>query len=66
MPYVNDGLVAAADQQLNKFLLKLSTEFKIRSSEADYFLGLEIQTTHWNKDFSIRILCKDVRKVWIY
>lgn len=46
VPYVNDGLVAAFDQQLNKFLLKLRTEFKIRSSEANYFLGLEMQTTH--------------------
>lgn len=38
VPYVNDGLVAASDQQLNKFLLKLRTEFKIMSSEANYFL----------------------------
>lgn len=45
-PYVNDGFIAAYDQQLNKFLLKLGTEFKIRSSEANDFLGLEIQTTH--------------------
>lgn len=42
--YVDDGLVAASDQQeLDEFLSKLKDEFKIRSSEANYFLGLEIQ-----------------------
>lgn len=41
--YVDDGLIAATNpEELKTFLLKLKTEFKITTTEATYFLGLQI------------------------
>jgi hypothetical protein len=42
--YVDDGLLAPTDQrQMEIFIEKLKSEFKIVSKKADYFLGLEIE-----------------------
>lgn len=42
--YVDDGLVAATDQtDLKNFFEKLKAEFKVTTSEATYFLGLQIE-----------------------
>lgn len=43
MLYVDDGLLAANDQEDSKaFIGKLKTEFKIVEKNASYFLGFEI------------------------
>ena len=42
--YVDDGLVSGTNfQDVKNFLSELSSEFKIVTKEANYFLGLEIQ-----------------------
>lgn len=42
--YVDDGLLAATNQQeMDIFIGELKSEFKIVSKKADYFLGLEIE-----------------------
>lgn len=44
--YVDDGLVAASNlEELRRFLIELKQEFKVISKEANYYLGLEINST---------------------
>ncbi|GFS41738.1 retrovirus-related Pol polyprotein from transposon TNT 1-94 [Trichonephila inaurata madagascariensis] len=60
--YVNDGLIAATDQQNSKMFIKeLKTRLKISVGEVSCFLGLEIED---HKDTSITINQKEyARKI---
>ena len=42
--YVDDGIIASSsEEEVQKLITDLQTEFKIKHKAADYFLGLEIQ-----------------------